>query len=185
MQGFADRLIGRHPTGANQRGRRADALAEHPESRAQPVYDHVAHRLLERGAEIGDILIAQWRDFLGFEAQCGLEAGKREICVMAPGHRPRQRKPLGIAARRLLLHQRSAGKAEAEQLCGLVEGFADGVIDRPAEPQVIADAEHAEDLRVAAGREKQAIGKRRGVGQPRSERVRLQMVDRDQRLAMR
>ena len=38
---------------------------------------------------------------------------------------------------------------------------------------------------MAAGSEKQAIGERRGVGQPRRQRVRLQMVDRDQRLAVR
>ena len=34
-----------------------------------------------------------------------------------------------------------------------------------------------------AGGEEQAVGKRRGVGQARGERVRFQMIDRDQRLA--
>ena len=36
---------------------------------------------------------------------------------------------------------------------------------------------------MAAGGEKQTIGKRHGVGQPRGERMRLEMIDRHQRLA--
>ena len=55
---------------------------------------------------------------------------------------------------------------------------------RAADAEIIADAAHAEYLGVAAGREEQAIRKRRPVGQPRGERVRLQMVDRDQRLVV-
>ena len=146
--------------------------------------DHVDHRLLERGAQIGDVLIAQRRDLSGFEAQRRLQAGQGKIGILAAAHRPRQREALGIAARRFLLDQRAARIAEAEQLCGLVEGFADRVVDRTAEPQIIADAAHAEDLGVAAGGEKQAIGKGHGVGEPRRERVRFQMIDRDQRLVV-
>ena len=37
---------------------------------------------------------------------------------------------------------------------------------------------------MAAGGEEQAIGKRRDVGQPRGQRMRLQMIDRHQRLAV-
>ena len=97
-------------------------------------------------------------------------------------HRPRQREARGIAARRLLLDLRPARIAETEQLRGLVEGFADGVVERGAEPHVIADAAHGDDLGVAAGGEEQAIRKRRGVGQPRGQRMRFEMIDRDQRL---
>ena len=93
-------------------------------------------------------------------------------------------KRCGIAARRLLLDQRPAGIAEAEQFRRLVECLADRVVDRAAEPQVVADAAHAEDLGMAAGGEEQAIGKRRRVGEPRGERMRLQMIDRDQRLVV-
>ncbi len=83
-----------------------------------------------------------------------------------------------------LLDQRPARIAEAEELCGLVESLADGVIDRAAEAHIIADAAHGEDLGVPAGGEKQAIGKRRRVGEPRGERMALQMIDRDQRLVV-
>ena len=82
----------------------------------------------------------------------------------------------------LLLDLRSAGIAEPQQLRGLVEGLADGVVERGAEPHIVADAAHGDDLGVAAGGEEQAIGKRRGVGQPRGQRMRFEMVDRDQRL---
>ena len=51
-------------------------------------------------------------------------------------------------------------------------------------PHIVADAAHRDDLGVAAGGEEQAIGKRRGVGQPRGERVGFEMIDRDQRLAL-
>ena len=56
---------------------------------------------------------------------------------------------------------------------------------RGAEPHIIADAEHRDDLGVAAGGEEQAIGKRRAVGEPRGQRMRLEMIDRDQRLLAR
>ena len=101
----------------------------------------------------------------------------------APQHGPRQRHARGVAGARFALHLRPAGIGEAEQLRHLVEGLADGVVDGGAEPLVMADAEHRDDLGVAAGGEEQAIGKRRGVGEPRGQRVRLEMVDRHQRLA--
>ncbi len=184
MQDFADRLVGGHAAGANQRGRRAEAVAEHAHSGAQPVHHHVDYRLLERSAQIGDVLVAQRRDLLRFEAQRRLQPGQRKIRIVTAGHRPRQGEPLGVAAGGLLLDQRAAGIAEAEELRGLVEGLADRVVDGAAEAQIIADATHGEDLGVAAGREKQAIGKRRGVGEPRRERVRLQVIHRDQRLVV-
>ena len=54
MQDFADRLVGGNAAGANQRRGRAETIAEHAHSGAQPVHDHVDDRLLERGAQIGD-----------------------------------------------------------------------------------------------------------------------------------
>src|SRR6185437_3479411 len=77
-----------------------------------------------------------------------------------------------------------AGVAETEQFGGLVEGLADGVVYGGAEPHIIADAAHGDDLRVAAGSKKQAIRKLGGVGEPRGERMRFQMIDRNQRLAL-
>ena len=80
--------------------------------------------------------------------------------------------------------QRATRIAEAEELCGLVERLADRIIDRTAEAHVIADAAHGEDLGVPAGRQKQAIGKRRRVGEPRGERMAFQVIDRDQWLVV-
>ena len=96
--------------------------------------------------------------------------------------RTRQREALRIAARGKLLDLRAAGIAETEKLRGLVEGLADGVVHRVAEQHIVADAAHGDDLRMAAGGEKQAIGKIDAVGQPRGQRMRLQMIDREQRL---
>ncbi len=83
---------------------------------------------------------------------------------------------------RFLLHLRAARIAEAQELRGLVEGLADGVVDRGADPHIVADAEHRDDLRMSAGGQEQAIGERRVVGEARGQRVRLEMIDRDQRL---
>ena len=98
MQDLADRLVGGDAAGADQRIGRADTLAEHAQAGAQPIHHDIDHRLLERGAEVGDILVAQRRDFLRLEAQRRLEAGQRKIGVVASAHRPRQRKALGVAA---------------------------------------------------------------------------------------
>ena len=152
---------------------------------AQPVSHHIDHRLLERRAQIGDVLIGQRRDLFRFEPQRGFQPRQRKIGVAASAHRPRQRKARGIAARGFLFDQRTAGIAEAEQFRRLVEGLADGVVERAAEAEIIADAAHAENLRMAAGGEEQAIGKRRPVGEPRRERMRFQMIDGDQRLVVR
>ena len=72
----------------------------------------------------------QRRDLLGLEAQRGLQAGQREI----RRRRGRASAAAGRSARRLprggfLLDLRAAGIAEAQQLRGLVEGLADGVVD--------------------------------------------------------
>ena len=117
----------------------------------------------------------------GFVAHRGLQSRQREIGVGAPEHRPRKGKAFGVAAARRALDLRSARIGQPEHLCDLVEGFAHGVVDGGAEPHIFADADHGDDLGVAAGGEKQAIGKRQRAGQPRRQRVGLQMIDRDQR----
>ena len=132
-------------------------------------------------AEVGDVLVRQRRDLLGLEPHRRLEPGQREIGVAPAAHRPRQEEAAAVAAGGLALDLRPAGIAEAEQLRGLVEGLADGVVARGAEPDIIADAAHRDDLGVAARGEEQAVGKRRAVGEPRGERMGFEMIDRDQR----
>ena len=87
-----------------------------------------------------------------------------------------------VAVLRLALDLRPARIGEPEQLRGLVERFADRVVERGAEPHVLADVEHRDDLRVPAGGEEQAVGKLGVVGEARGQRMRLEMIDRDQRL---
>ena len=57
------------------------------------------------------------------------------------------------------LDVRPARIGEAEELGGLVEGLAERVVDRGAEPAIAADAFDCHELRVAAGDEEQQIGK--------------------------
>ena len=65
-------------------------LLEHLHAGAQPVGDHVDHGLLERSAQIADVVVAQRRDLLGFEPQRGLQAREREVRVRPAVHRTRQ-----------------------------------------------------------------------------------------------
>ena len=85
--------------------------------------------------------------------------GEREVGLGAAEHRARQDEALGVAVLCLALDLRAARIAEPEQLRGLVERFADRIVDRGAEPHVLADIEHRDDLGVAARGEEQAVGK--------------------------
>ena len=67
----------------------------------------------------------------------------------------------GIAVGRLALDLRAARIGQAEELRDLVEGLAQRVVDRRAEPDVVADAAHGDELRVPAGGEEQEIGEGR------------------------
>ena len=149
---------------------------------AQPVVDHLHHRLLERGAQIGHVLVAQRRDPLGLEPQRRLQPRQRKVRLGPALHRPRQRKPRRISPHRFLLHLRAARIAQPQQLRGLVEGLADRVVLGGAEQRVVADPLHRDDLGVPAGGEEQAIGKLGARGEPRRQRMRLEVVDRHQRL---
>ncbi len=157
MQHVADRLVGGDAAGDDQRGRRAVARAEQPQAGAQPVGDDVDHRLLERGAEIGDVLVDKRRDRFGFEPQRGLQARRtrsRLPCGRCIGRGSAKR--VGIAARGLLLDLRPAGIAQAQQLRGLVEGLADGVVD--------ASCRAARNRRRRAPRGSGCGRRRRGTG---------------------
>ena len=117
----------------------------------------------------------------GFVTHGRLQSRKGKIGVGAPEHRPRKGKPFGVAAAGGALDFRPARIGQPEHFCDLVEGLAHGVVNGGAETYIFADADHRDDLGVAAGGEKQAVGERQRAGQPRRQRVRLQMVDRDQR----
>ena len=76
MQHFADRLVGGDTAGANHRCGIADPGPKQAQPGAQPILDDIDHRLLKRGAEIGDIAVAQRRNFFRFKPQRGLEPGE-------------------------------------------------------------------------------------------------------------
>jgi len=67
-----------------------------------------------------------------------------------------------------------------------VMSLAGGIVDRRGEAAIARDPLDQQQLAMAAGHEQQQIGEGEiGIGQPRAERMPLQMVDRDQRLADR
>ena len=99
-------------------------------------------------------------------------------------HRPRKRKARGIARARGLLDRRAAGLRQAEQLGGLVEGFAERVVDGGAEADVAADVLDQQQLRVPAGDEQQQIGRLETLGQADRQRVGFEVIDGDQRQAV-
>ena len=74
-QRVAHRLVGDDAAGRDQRGRHPEALPKHAQSLAQAVGHHFDDRELERGAQIGDVLVGQGRDLFGFEPHRGLQSG--------------------------------------------------------------------------------------------------------------
>ena len=90
LQHLADRLVGGDAAGGDQRGRLAVLPAEDLQAGAQPVGDHLDHALLERGAEVAHVGVAQRRAPLRLEPHRGLESGQGEVGVRPPEHRPRQ-----------------------------------------------------------------------------------------------
>ena len=80
---------------------------------------------------------------------------------------------------------RAAGPAEPEQFRDLVERLADRIVDGPPKPAIVARRRATRRLAMAAGHQQQQIRKRhlRGeqAGQARGERMRLEMIDRDER----
>lgn len=79
---------------------------------------------------------------------------------------------------------RAARIAEAEKLGGLVERFAERIVNGRRVTPIAAEPLDEQDLAVATRNEKQHIGKADPVGQARCQRVAFQMIDGDERLVM-
>jgi hypothetical protein len=131
VERLADRLVGGDAAGRDQRGRAA-APRESAHAGAQPVVTTRPPPAWNEAHRSATSWSAERRDLFGFEAQRGLQARQREVGLRPPMHRPRQREACRVAARGLR-STAAAGIAEAEQLGGLVEGLADGVVDGGAE----------------------------------------------------
>ena len=156
------------------------ALPRRPQSARGAIEYAVDRGLLEGGGDIG---IAVGIGLLGPHHRA-LEAGEGEMRLGAAQQGARQRHRPGLAPRGEALDRRAAGIAEAEDLGGLVEGFAQRIVDRRGEAAVAADAFDLQQLAMPARDEQQQVGiGERGVGQPRRQRVAFQVIDRDQRLA--
>ena len=174
LQRSAHRPVRRDPARDDQR-RRFDTR----DSPARPVDQAIDHRGLEG---CGDIL---WRMMPHRPRHRALEAGEREMRLGRSLQRSRQRHDR-LPQRRRLLDVRPAGKAQAQQLRGLVERLARGIVDRRRDPAIAADALDQQQLAMPARHQQQQIGKGEvRIGQPRAERMPLQMIDRDERLARR
>ena len=103
----------------------------------------------------------------GGEPQGGLEAREGKVGVRPADHRPGQREALGVAVLGGGFDRRTAGIRKSEELRGLVEGLANGVVHGRPEPLVIADALDRQNLGVAARRQQDEIGKGDAAGQAR------------------
>jgi hypothetical protein len=102
---------------------------------------------LEGGGDVGLGAVA----FLVLQVEYGgLQAAEAELQVATVQHGARQGKPVRVAAFRQFRHGRAARVAQAEELRGLVEGFAGGIVQGFAEQCVATDAIDAHDLGVAA-----------------------------------
>ena len=83
------------------------------------------------------------------------------------------------------LRPRGRRETAAPELGGLVERLADGVVHGRAEPIIIADALDCENLRVPARGDEHEKGEGDVPRQARGQRVRLEVIDGDERLAAR
>ena len=168
-------LVCGDPAGDHQRGHGAGFA----QCARQPVDQAVDRGLLETGGDIGRAV----RAALHRAQHCAFQARKAEMRLGRSLQRAGQRHRAGIALERQPLDRRAAGIAEAQDLGGLVEGFAQRIVDRGGKAAVLPDAFDGEDLAMPARYQQQEIGKSEiAVGQPGGKRVAFEVVDREQRL---
>ena len=115
----------------------------------------------------------------------GLQAREGEVETLSAQQGAGQGKGAGVAAFRQLLEGRAAGIGQAERLGDLVEGLARRVVDGGAQPAAGAHPGDLQQLAMAARDQQQQEGIGDVGGQPRGDRVALQVIDRHQRQAPR
>jgi len=153
VEHLSDSLVCGDAACGNQRARSPEACTEKHQTGTQPIEHNLDNRLLEARTEISDVFVAKRSDFFSFQSQRGFESGERKISVFAPMHGPRKIKARWVAAKSLSFYLRSTWITEAEQLCGFVEGLANGIILRCAKSDVITNTAHSHYLCVTAGGE--------------------------------
>ena len=182
FQAAAQRLVG------------ADAAGDHQVLQAGLLQGATAldqqgldHRGLERQGDVTAGLLAV---VAGLDATLpgvqgkGLEPAEAEVQAGAIGHRPREHEAARSAELRQAGDFRTAGIAQADQLGGLVEGFAGGVVHRFAKQLVATDAVHPHQLGVTAGNQQgDEREPRRLLFQHRRQQVPFHVVHADRRHA--
>ncbi len=160
-----------------------------PEGCKRLRHEHVDHRVLEFARDVGPARVVQ--SFGGGLAahqrqHRGLEAAEAHVEIAALQHRPGQR--CGALTPRFgePRQRGTSGIPEAEELRGLVERLAGGIVLRVAEQAVAPHAFDVEQLAVAA-RHQQCDERKRGprVREQRREEVAFEVMDADRRLPER
>ena len=152
LRARARTAVGRHPAGDDQRGdfsifSSAPAEAVDRCNRSPPAGSSRRYR----PGDSAPLSRARSTALLSpANEKCGSVAAEQRA-----GQRHRAR----VALARQPLDRRPAGKAEAEDLGGLVERFAERVVDRRREPAIAPDALDPQHLAMPAGDQQQRIGK--------------------------
>ncbi len=181
----ANGAIGGNPARHHHGVGMANRFPEQTQAGAAAVDDRIDHRGLKRRADIRHIGRVQRSQALHFQPDSGFETGKGKIRFRPAKHGARQIEPRRIAVPRQSLDLRSAGIGKAQHFPDLIEGFPGRVVDGRTEAEVVPNPLHRDQLGMAAGDQEQQIGKGEFVGEARRQGMRLEMVDRQERLTAR
>ncbi len=107
-----------------------------------------------------------------------LQAGEAELETRPVEHRTREVERAGLSAFRQLRELWTSRVRQAEQLRGLVEGLAGGIIARLSEHLVEPDTADFDQHRVSTGHQQCDVGERGRIRfKKRSEQMSFEMVD--------
>ena len=146
----------------------------------------IARRRLKRGAKVAPLPFrdpAFFSEFVARPQHRRFQPGERHVASGPVDQRPGKDEAGLVARIRRALHLWAARIAKAEYLRDLVERLPRRVVDRPAEAAVFAGRRHMDQLAMPARDQEQQIGAVHPFGQAWGQRVTLQMVHPDQRLA--
>src|SRR6056297_123658 len=96
--------------------------------------------------------------------------------IIAALERPGKGEACGIAGEGGAFDRGATGESKIEDFRCLVEGLAKGVVYGGADAVVLADRADIQRLGMAAGDEKEQIGRRHLIGQPGCQRVAFEVV---------
>ena len=180
----ADGCVRRHPAGGHQRCQRHALVAAERQSAGAAIREHVCHRPLERGGEIGAGLLVDGSETGHPMAHRRLQPREREVGPRAPQHRARQIEAPRIPAGSRAFDGRTARIIQAQEPRRLVEGFARRVVDGAAETPIAAHAFDHQKLAVTTRNQQEEIGELDRLDQAHGKRMPLQVIDGEKRQAV-